>query len=113
MIVTLPLRLLSEANTRGHWAVRAKRVRAQRGLVRLVLTAKQTKPPSAPLTVTITRLGPGMLDGDNLVSSCKAVRDGVADYLGIDDGSPLVTWHYRQARERLWACRVDVEKRTA
>jgi hypothetical protein len=36
------------------------------------------------------------MDGDNSIGSLKAVRDGVADALGIDDGDPRLTWEYRQ-----------------
>ena len=31
-----------------------------------------------------------------LIGSLKAVRDGVADALSLDDGDPRLTWEYRQ-----------------
>lgn len=52
--------------------------------------------PQPPLVVTITRHGKRKLDDDNLASACKYVRDAIADVIGIDDGSPLYTWVYRQ-----------------
>jgi hypothetical protein len=39
-----------------------------------------------PLLVTLTRLSAGTMDDDGLASSLKAVRDGVAQAVGIDDG---------------------------
>ena len=39
-----------------------------------------------------------MLDDDNLASGFKSTRDGVADWLGIDDGSKRLTWVYKQVK---------------
>jgi hypothetical protein len=36
------------------------------------------------------------LDDDNLRSALKAVRDGVADALGVDDRDPRLSFHYHQ-----------------
>jgi P2-related tail formation protein len=49
------------------------------------------------------------LDGDNLQSGFKAVRDGVADWLGIDDGSQLVEWEYRQRPGTVKTYKVEIE----
>ena len=38
------------------------------------------------------------LDSDNVVGSAKAVRDGIAEWLGVDDRSPLVEWFVCQAK---------------
>ena len=38
-----------------------------------------------PCQARIVRIAPGRLDTDNLVSSQKHIRDGVADFLEIDD----------------------------
>ena len=56
------------------------------------------KAPVPPLKITITRIGPRELDGDNLQGACKHVRDGVADWLGINDRSKLLKWEYAQAK---------------
>lgn len=53
---------------------------------------------SLPCVVRLTRLSPGTLDDDNLRGALKAVRDGVADRLGVDDRDPRVTWEYAQER---------------
>ncbi len=52
--------------------------------------------PKPPIIITITRVGPRRLDDDNLASACKYVRDAIAADVGVDDGSPLYTWQYRQ-----------------
>lgn len=48
---------------------------------------------SAPFyVVAITRVAPRTLDSDNLESSLKALRDGIAKGLGIDDRDALVRY---------------------
>lgn len=42
--------------------------------------------------VRLTRFGPRPLDGDNLEAAFKAVVDGVARKLCIDDGDPFVRY---------------------
>jgi hypothetical protein len=34
------------------------------------------------------------MDSDGLAIAFKAVRDGVADWLGVDDGHESLTWRY-------------------
>lgn len=103
MSVTVPipgLRLVSEANAHEHWRNRARRAKAQRNLVTLVLrgTVARDMMLVAPLTVTITRIAPSRgLDSDNLVGSAKHVRDAVAAILGVDDRDERVSWHVEQA----------------
>lgn len=58
------------------------------------------KAPALPCVVTLTRVAPRRMDGDNLQGACKAVRDAVADWLRVDDGSPLITWRYAQRQGR-------------
>jgi hypothetical protein len=33
-----------------------------------------------------------------LASSAKALRDGIADRLGMDDGDSRISWRYRQVQ---------------
>jgi hypothetical protein len=49
------------------------------------------------------------LDGDNLQSGFKAVRDGVADWLGVDDGNGLVDWQYVQRSGKAGEYAVEIE----
>ncbi len=105
------LHTVSEANARGHWAKHAKRAKEQRGFVRLLLDARLGRAPVLPLTVTLTRYAPSSgLDDDNLRGALKAARDGVADWLGINDRNPSVTWAYGQDRGP-YAVHVTVEAR--
>lgn len=48
--------------------------------------------------VEFTRLSTATCDDDNLPSAFKAVRDGIAEALGIDDGSDRYAWSYGQRR---------------
>ncbi|NIA07165.1 MAG: hypothetical protein GWP14_05955 [Actinobacteria bacterium] len=113
--VLLPLRTWSEANLRQHWAKRARRARKQRQaawlLVRAACNRADISFSSGPITVTLTRLAPRRLDCDNLASSLKAVRDGVADALGTDDGSSRIKWRYdqRKGQPGEYAVLVEIE----
>jgi len=100
MITTyLPLHTVSGMNTREHWSKRKRRAAEHRGLACLVLKPKlRAAPHPLPVQVTVTRIAPRALDGDNLQAALKHVRDGVADALGVDDHTALVEWVYRQQR---------------
>ena len=111
--VRLPVRTHSNANQRLHWSHKARQNKKQRrdtyyGL----LSVKPSPGPIAGnLKITITRLYPdkrSVLDADNLASSSKAVQDGIADWLGIDDGSPQIQWCYAQEQNRPWGVRVQI-----
>jgi hypothetical protein len=99
LVLLLPIPTVSEANTRGGWQGRARRAKNQRGLARLLCQNGLGKAPRPPLTITLTRCAARRLDSDNLAGACKAIRDGIADWLGADDGSPLLTWAYDQRAE--------------
>lgn len=94
--VYLPIRIQSTANLRECWQAKARRAKTQR--MTAFMAMHGTERPALPVTITLTRIGAKALDSDNLAAGFKAVRDGVADWLGIDDGSPLVTWRYEQRR---------------
>ncbi|MDP1543175.1 MAG: hypothetical protein Q8L99_08500 [Polycyclovorans sp.] len=100
---TLPLRIQSAANLREHWAVRSKRVKSER-LAALALSI--TLP--LPVVVTLTRIAPRPLDDDNMIGGFKALRDGIADRLGVADNDPRVKWTYGQERGKRYAVRVEV-----
>jgi hypothetical protein len=60
--------------------------------------------------VVLTRIAPPRskgLDSDNLQRALKAVRDAVADQLGVNDGDKRVIWLYQQATGP-WAVEVEV-----
>lgn len=105
MITELPLRIESCANKREHWSVRARRTK----LHRAAALAVPVHP--LPCVVTLTRVAPRKLDDDNLASGFKALRDGVADRLGVNDNDPRVAWKYAQVRGKAkeYVARVSIE----
>ena len=98
--VLLPVRIESEANQREHWGTKARRVKQHRqAALVLVKHAMRNYSGERPVgaKVTLTRIAPRPLDGDNLQGALKACRDGVADALGFrDDSDPRLTWVYAQ-----------------
>lgn len=109
MTIELPIRIESEANLREHWAKKAKRAREQRLTVHYSLTGAR-RPVNWPLVVTLTRIAPRALDTDNLARGFKAVRDAVAAWLGIDDGSERIVWRYGQEKglPRVYCARLTI-----
>lgn len=93
--VMLPIKTISEMNARCHWAARASRAKRQR---RVAWTLTPQHP--LPVVVTLTRYSAGTLDDDNLRSALKAVRDGIAERLGVPDNDPRVEWRYAQAKAK-------------
>ena len=110
--VFLPIKTLSEANLRTHWAQRARRVRSQRENACLLVRVKLGRPPAraSQIRVRLTRIAPRTLDSDNLAAALKAVRDGVADALGMDDGDECIEWAYaqRKGEPREYAVLVEI-----
>ena len=83
----------------GASRARVARAARERWIAGSVCRSKFGLAPPAPLTITITRIGPRRLDSDNLAASAKHVRDGIADWLEIDDGDERLTWNYAQASD--------------
>jgi len=106
-VIAIPLRTGNGLNGREHWRARSRRVKAERETVAWGL--KKVQAPLPPCCVVLTRLGPSRgLDDDNLAGSLKAVRDQVADWLGIDDRhSDLVRYRYAQRRAKDWAVTIE------
>ncbi len=112
----LPVKVISEMNWRGHWTARARRLKHQKGITYancmkyLGFKPKDNK-RHGRFHVTLTRLKGYRerdFDGDNLQGAFKAVRDGIAMYLGIDDGSDLIEWEYRQDKDKAAGVRVEI-----
>lgn len=114
--VLIPLRTERGQNTREHWARRAARVKAEKWAVAWSLfdAFGHTPPWPLPIAVTLTRCAPsGGLDDDNLVGSLKAIRDAVAEWLGVDDKhSQTVRYAYAQQHAREWAVRITFQPLT-
>ena len=106
--VTIPgLRLVSEANARGSWHGGASRAAQQRRTVALFFRSLRCE---VPCNVRIVRVAPSRLDDDNLARAAKAVRDQLAEWLGVDDRDERVSWSVAQTKGgvREYAVRVIV-----
>lgn len=109
MIATeIPIKIISTANARLNRFKLASMNRSHRTTVHNAL-AQVAQPPELPLTIVLTRIGPKMLDTDNLAGGFKAVRDGIADWLHVDDGSDQLDWQYRQRCAGAGVYYVEVE----
>ena len=97
-MLLVPIRKSSGLNAREHWHARASRVRRERGHTGWMLKGAET--PPVPCSVRLTRFAPSNgLDDDNLAGSLKAVRDQIAEWLGVDDKRrDLVRYVYAQER---------------
>jgi hypothetical protein len=108
------IRAASELNRREHWTKRDARRTLQQTIVSLKfrdfrLAEKLVK---RPWRITISRVGPRLMDSDNNAASLKHVQDQVARELGIDDGDRTeATWDYRQLKQPFYAVRVHVAER--
>ena len=115
--ITLPLRLVSLTNQREHWSKKYKRSKVERGSAGLALRGRMPRIDGvgAEFVVTIGRIAPRKLDDDNLRAAAKSVRDGVADFLGIDDGDARIEWRYEQmkGKPKEYACRIRIERKEA
>jgi hypothetical protein len=93
----IPLRTRNRTNERVHWSERAKVAKRERAAAMLAATC--VTPWLKPAwVVTMTRVGPQEMDDDGLRAALKAVRDGIAARLKVDDSTPLIRWEYRQKR---------------
>lgn len=97
----VPVRLVNGANAREHWAERARRAKWERKAATTALITQSIRwigylAGAESVTITITRRGGRRMDDDGLTISAKHVRDGIADWLGIDDGDKRLTWIVKQ-----------------
>jgi crossover junction endodeoxyribonuclease RusA len=105
----IPLATKSEANCRDHWRVKARRVKEQRSVMAMAVGARISGKPSKAWVKMTRATARARLDGDNLESALKACRDGIADALGIDDGSERILWEYAQEKGKGGTVRVQIE----
>lgn len=110
VLIDVPTR--NPLNQRRHWWRVARDAKTVRRLTWGLLRRKCRRPPVPPVVVTMTRLSAGKMDdGCGLNAALKPVRDGVADWLKVDDADPQIRWEYRQERapRGRQAVRVQVE----
>lgn len=110
---TIPIRVISEANQREHWATKYRRKNEQQGITYLLLAraVRRSKQPfPIPATVRLVRLGAKTLDTDNLAGAFKHIQDAIAKWIDIDDGDPRVRYEYAQEPngKREYSVRVEI-----
>ena len=113
MKITIPIKLPSlNILLMKHWRALLSLKKKQKSATHRAFNGKRLDIPPPPLIVTITRVGAKKLDvDDNLNGACKYVRDQIAAEVGIDDGSDLYTWIYKQ-RKGDYSVEVEIEPRT-
>lgn len=108
----IPVRAVSVANLREHWATRANRNKKQRAMVAesLVSLPPYFKNTKQVINVTFTRHGKRKLDDDNLSSAFKAMRDEVAKQINRDDNTESkVNWIYKQQPSKIYFVEIEIE----
>lgn len=99
LTVSLPCRVISEANRCDHWSVKRRRSEVQQMALHLAVDGFYGKlqhwHDKHVLTVTWTHIGQ-VMDGDNLQRAFKALRDHLARTMCVDDGDPAIEWRYDQ-----------------
>lgn len=76
----IPLKVISAANKREHWAIKHKRDRLQKNTVAMYLNSYKDL-ITLPCVVKLTRVAPRKLDGDNLQYAFKGIRDAVCSII--------------------------------
>jgi len=110
----IPIKTVSEANIRCHWAVGAKRAKHQR-MVAAAFTTDAMRSNWKHMSgfkhirITVTRMGVRKLDSDNLAISFKHGRDGVADGLCVNDGDDRLEWIYKQEKSKQYSVMVELD----
>lgn len=108
MIITVPVRTQSITNQRIHHMKLARQKRSERDAVSW--SWRQARPQvKLPMVVKLTRVAPRELDDDNLVASCKAVRDQIAAELDVDDRDKRIKWEYAQRKGKTREYAVEIE----
>lgn len=124
----IPIKTVSEANKREHWHKAAQRHTQQQFFIRSAFNAEIRLIPM-PCVITLTRIGPRFLDGDNLVMAFKWIRDEIGACLfpekvveihirgrgtvrnkGHADSDPRVTWKYAQEKGKIPGIRIEIEE---
>ena len=100
-----PIKIISEANQREHWAAKAKRVKAHRKAGWAIIRSLKVM---LPVTVLLTRIGVRKLDDDNLAGAFKGLRDGIADGFGVADNDDRIIFVYDQRKGKPKEYAVDI-----
>jgi hypothetical protein len=113
---TVPVKTVNEqnfdrGNSRLAAIIRTNRRKKQRAAARACAMEKLDRIPGLGFgtVITLRRISAGKMDNDGLHTALKSVRDGIADALGIDDGSPAITWKCEQGKGKRGVYLVEVE----
>ncbi|MBK9216952.1 MAG: hypothetical protein IPM59_15430 [Chloracidobacterium sp.] len=74
MELRFPIKTVSEANTREHWALKHRRKKAQQADFAMLWRYHKAK-VTLPAVITFTRYSCNLLDADNLAGAFKHVQD--------------------------------------
>jgi hypothetical protein len=89
--------LVSETNRRDHWAAKHRRAASQRAIAAAAVRMTVGK-LEGPIRVELVYHSTRKMDAGNIAAAFKAVQDGVADALGVDDGDDsYYQWVYTSA----------------
>jgi hypothetical protein len=112
--LTIPIKILSEANNSDHWAekkVRKDKIREAIDQAWLSLHEK----PTAPCLILIRRIAPRLLDYDNLVYSMRSVTNKIAELIlpglaaGRADGDRRLKFEYAQQKmAKTYELRIEI-----
>lgn len=111
MIFQIPIKTVSEANRRGHWAKHRIRESEQRYYGAMYSRQWRDKIPKPVRRIKLTRVRGKRgrrLDQGNLAMSMKHVQDGICDALGIKDGDESIEWVYAQRAGDEWCVEVEI-----
>lgn len=126
-VLRLPIQLKSEGNLRDHPMAVYRRKRGQKDVTTACLQTQTSGAIRAHRSseqpgweVELVRITPHAadtrkLDGDNVQSSLKFVRDAVATWLRVDDGDVgRVRWRYsKRAEGQLFGCELRIRPVTS
>lgn len=113
--VEVPVRIVSTPNAREHWSVIHRRAVQHDEAVTYSLIGRRDLAAlvelGPPYVVTLTVKGPRLMDSDNCIAGCKAVRDSIARLLGVNDGErEAVTWVYAPQCIGSYSVRIEVRR---
>jgi len=112
---TLPIHVVSEANTFEHWTKAHKRHKEQKRAVNFMM-GDLALYRDIPLTIKLIRISPRKLDyQENLPMAFKYIVDAIANILipgkkaGRADDSKLLKWEYGQEKGAVRENKIRVE----
>jgi len=97
---TIEFTLPSTANLREHPLAKAKRTKSQRMAGHVAALGFPKILPGEEWVFILTRCAPKRLDSDNVAMACKAIRDGIADRVKVNDGDVRILWEYEQRKSK-------------